>query len=211
MIKNKKDSNKGTWLQYAIFAAVAIALYATGMHTEVIGFAQRGLLETGLMNPDVTEKRGMTPVEKSEPESFKEVNRDPEASFDLQLRDSEGNIVPLSQFKGKVIFMNFWATWCPPCIAEIHGINKLHDEMGDDVVFVMLSMDQDFEKALTYVERKGYDLPVYNLAGRLPAMYRSSALPTTFVIDGDGHLALTHKGMADYNTDEFKEFLRGLK
>ena len=208
---NKKVSNKRTWLQYAIFAAVAIILYATGMHTEVIGFAQRGLLETGLMNPDVTEKREMAQVEKSEPESFKEVNRDPEASFDLQLRDSEGNIVPLSQFKGKVIFMNFWATWCPPCIAEMPAINKLHDEMGDEVVFVMLSMDQDFEKAVSFKQRKEYNLPIYELAGPLPAMYRSSALPTTFVIDGDGHLALTHKGMADYNTDEFKEFLRSLK
>lgn len=208
---NKKKSNNKTWLQYAIFAAVAIVLYATGLHTEVIGFAQRGLLETGLMNPDVTETREVAQVEKSEPESLKEVNKNPEASFDLQLRDPEGNIVPLSQFKGKVIFMNFWATWCPPCVAEMPAINKLHEEMGDEVAFVMLSMDQNFDKAVSFKERKDYGLPVYELAGQLPAMYRSSALPTTYVIDADGKLALTHKGMADYNTDEFKNFLNSLK
>ena len=208
---NKKKSNNKTWLQYAIFAAVAIVLYATGLHTEVIGFAQRGLLETGLMNPDVTETREVAQVEKSEPESLKEVNKNPEASFDLQLRDPEGNIVPLSQFKGKVIFMNFWATWCPPCVAEMPAIDKLHEEMGDEVAFVMLSMDQDFAKAVSFKERKDYGLPVYELAGQLPAMYRSSALPTTYVIDADGKLALTHKGMADYNTDEFKNFLNSLK
>ena len=208
---NKKKSNNKTWLQYAIFAAIAIVLYATGLHTEVIGFAQRGLLETGLMNPDVTETREVAQVQKSEPESLKTENRNPEASFNLQLRDPDGNIVPLSQFKGKVIFMNFWATWCPPCVAEMPAINKLHKEMGDEVAFVMLSMDQNFDKAVSFKERKDYGLPIYELAGQLPAMYRSSALPTTYVIDADGKLALTHKGMADYNTDEFKNFLNSLK
>lgn len=83
--------------------------------------------------------------------------------------------------------------------------------MGDEVAFVMLSMDQDFKKAVAYKDRKGYELPIYEQASQLPAMYRSSALPTTFVIDAEGNLALTHKGMADYNTDDFRNFLNSLK
>jgi hypothetical protein len=83
--------------------------------------------------------------------------------------------------------------------------------MDDDVVFVMLSLDQDFEKAKAFDKRKGYNLPIYTLAGKLPKMYESSAIPTTYVIDANGNLALTHKGMADYSSSEFKEFLYNLK
>ncbi|MCG9972165.1 TlpA family protein disulfide reductase [Christiangramia crocea] len=210
-MNNKKKNMKQTWIQYSIFGAIALVLYATGLHTEVIGFAQRGLLETGLMNPDVEEKTAIAHVNNAEPESLKGINSNPEASFDLQLRDEEGNIVALTDFKGKVIFMNFWATWCPPCVAEMPAIDRLHQEMGDEVAFVMLSMDQNFEKAVSFKERKDYGLPIYELASQLPAMYRSTALPTTYVIDADGKLALTHKGMADYDTDEFKKFLKSLK
>lgn len=203
--KNKKK----TWLQYGIFAVVAITLYATGMHTEVIGFAQRGLLATGLMNPDVEE---ITQVRDSESKNEYTAMADlTKADFNLKLLDADGNTKSLEELKGKVIFMNMWATWCPPCIAEMPSIDKLHEEMGDEVAFVMLSLDQDFEKAKAFDKRKGYDLPIYALASNLPAMYQSSSIPTTFIIDAKGSLVLTHKGMADYSDPKFKKFLNGLK
>lgn len=207
----KNNNFKKTWIQYAVFAAIAIVLYATGLHTEVIGFAQRGLLETGLMNPDVKEKKVIAQADQSESVSVDDIRKNPKANFNLKLRDPEGNIIPLSDLKGKVIFMNFWATWCPPCVAEMPSIDDLHEEMGDEVAFVMLSLDKDFGKAISFNKKKEYDLPIYELAGQLPEMYRSSAIPTTFVIDADGNLALTHKGMADYDTDDFKSFLNSLK
>ena len=91
------------------------------------------------------------------------------------------------------------------------SIDQLHEEMGDDVAFVLLSFDDDFEKAKAFDKRKGYDLPIYAPASNLPAMFQSSSLPTTYVIDANGNLALTHKGMADYSDAEFKEFLNSLK
>lgn len=196
-------------MQYGIFAVIAITLYATGRHTEVIGFAQRGLLATGLMNPDVKE---ITQNRNEENDGGKATAPKPDpANFDLRLLDADGNVTTLEEFKGKVIFLNMWATWCPPCIAEMPSIDKLHEEMGDEVAFVMLSLDEDFEKAKAFDERKGYDLPIYELASNLPAMYRSSSIPTTFVIDAEGNLAMTHKGMADYSDPEFKKFLNSLK
>lgn len=207
-MENKKT--KKTWIQYGVLAVVAITLYATGLHAEVIGFAQRGLLATGLMNPDM---EGITQERNSEVE-----NRDEgamlgltQADFNFNLIDKEGKTISLNKFKGKVIFMNLWATWCAPCIAEMPSINQLHDEMGNEVVFVMLSLDQNFEKAKAFDKRKGYDLPIYAPADNLPAMYESSAIPTTYVIDAAGNLALTHKGMADYSDPEFKKFLNSLK
>jgi thiol-disulfide isomerase/thioredoxin len=208
MDKNKKNKDtKKTWIQYGVFAAVAVVLYATGLHTEVIGFAQRGLLATGLMNPDVKE---ITEVRHNESTSA-DLPASTKADFNLKLIDKDGNISSLEALKGKVIFMNFWATWCPPCIAEMPSIDKLHEEMGDEVAFVMLSLDQDFELAKAFDKRKGYNLPIYAPASNLPSMYQSSAIPTTYIIDADGNLALTHKGMADYSDEEFKKFLKSLK
>jgi thiol-disulfide isomerase/thioredoxin len=208
MDKNKKSKDtKKTWIQYGVFAAVAVVLYATGLHTEVIGFAQRGLLATGLMNPDVKE---ITEVRQNESMSA-DLPASTKADFNLKLIDRDGKVTSLEALKGKVIFMNFWATWCPPCIAEMPSIDKLHEEMGDEVAFVMLSLDQDFELAKAFDKRKGYNLPIYAPASNLPSMYQSSAIPTTYVIDAAGNLALTHKGMADYSNSEFKTFLRSLK
>ena len=206
--KKENKNNKKTWIQYGIFAIVAITLYATGLHTEVICFAQRGLLATGLMNPDVEEIAQVRNNENNgDMASMANLTK---ADLDLKLIDAEGKTRSLEEFKGKVIFLNFWATWCPPCIAEMPSIDKLHEEMGDEVAFVLLSFDDDFEKAKAFNKRKGYDLPIYAPASNLPAMLQSSALPTTYVIDADGNLALTHKGMADYSDPEFKEFLNSL-
>ncbi|MBC8769559.1 TlpA family protein disulfide reductase [Arenibacter sp. BSSL-BM3] len=208
-IKNKNI--KRTWIQYGVIAVVAITLYATGLHTDVIGFAQRGLLATGLMNPDVEEIAELRQEEKENEGEMAKVSDFPKADFNLQLIDKDGNSKSLAELKGKVIFLNFWATWCPPCIAEMPSIDKLHEEMGDEVEFVMLSLDQDFEKAKAFDKRKGYDLPIYAPASNLPPMFQSSAIPTTFIIDTDGNLVLTHEGMADYSDPEFKKFLHSLK
>lgn len=207
--KKKNKNTKKTWIQYGIFAVVAITLYATGLHAEVIGFAQRELLATGLMNPDVAEIAQVRNNENNE-DTASNPNL-PKADLNLKLIDTEGKTRSLEDFKGKVIFLNFWATWCPPCIAEMPSIDKLHEEMGDEVAFVLLSFDDDFEKAKAFDKRKGYDLPIYAPASNLPAMFQSSALPTTYVIDAAGNLAMTHKGMADYSDPEFKEFLNSLK
>lgn len=203
----KKTSAKRIWIEYAIFAVITLTLYLTGYHTEVIGFAQRGILATGFMNPDV--EKVMEQREDSQA-AHHEQNIIP-ASFNLTLEDTTGKKVTLSSMKGKVIFINLWATWCPPCIAEIHSIADLHKEMGDDIAFVMISRDDNFKTVIDFIKRKGYDLPIYTAIQGLPAMYQSTALPTTYVIDAAGNLVLTHKGMASYDTQEFKDFLESLK
>lgn len=157
--KKKNKSTKRTWIQYGIFALVAITLYATGMHTEVIGFAQRGLLATGLMNPDVAE---IAQVRNNANENMDEMAIMPKltkADFNFKLIDRNGKTISLEELKGKVIFMNFWATWRPPCIAEMPSIDKLEEEMRDEVAFVMLSLDRNFETAKAFDKRKGYNLP----------------------------------------------------
>ena len=194
-------------IQYGLIAVVAITLYATGLHTEVIGFVQRGLLSTGILNPNVEK---ITEARTKETESGV-LSNFTKADLKFRIIDKNGNITSLEEMQGKVIFINLWATWCAPCIAEMPSINKLHEEMGDEVAFVILSLDDDFEKAKAFDKRKGYNLPIFSLASNMPTMYDSSTIPTTYIIDAKGNLVLTHSGMADYNSDKFKKFLRSLK
>lgn len=192
---------KKNLIEYGVVATVLVALFLTGLHKEVFGFLQRGVLETGIMNPDVKEKA----VSENK-------GANPKADFSLMLVNSKGEQVSMEEFRGKVIFMNIWATWCPPCIAEMPGINNLFNDVNDDdVVFLMLSVDRDFEKAKRFKEKKGFDFEIYKVEGGLPEMYYTQSIPTTFVINANGELALTHTGMADYHTAEFKKFLQGLK
>src|SRR5699024_7381275 len=159
-----------------------------GLHTEVFGFIQRGILATGLMTPDIE-----THAQK----------KAPKANLDVPLFNSKGERVNMQMFEGKVIFMNIWATWCAPCIAEMPGINALYQKVkNEDIVFVMLSIDDRFEKAVAFKEQKGFDFEVYRLDGKLPQMYATQSIPTTYVIDSEGNLVLDHKGMANYNSDE---------
>lgn len=188
-------------LEYGVIGALLLTLFLTGLHTEVFGFIQRSMLETGIMNPDLEEKAGSEGA-----------TMNPKADFSLRLVNSKGEKVSLEQFRGKVIFINLWATWCPPCLAEMPGINKLYNDIKEEgVVFLMLSVDENFEKAKRFKEKKGFDFDVYKIDGGIPQMYYSQSIPTTFIIDAKGELALTQTGMADYNTPEFKEFLQKLK
>ena len=207
-----KKNTKKSLITNGIFAVAILLLFVTGAHTEVFGFMQRGFLQTGIMDPDL--KTAAEVAEISEAESAVATEKLPlkKADYNLLMRDINGERVSLEQFKGKVIFLNIWATWCPPCIAEMPGINELYKDVKDDkVAFVMLSMDQDFQKAIAYRSKKDYGFDIYHPVAPLPAMYNTGAIPTTFVIDPEGNLVLTHQGMGDFDTAEFREFLRKLQ
>lgn len=196
-----KKNIKKQIIELGVIGTVVLTLFLTGLHTEMFGFIQRGFLETGLLNPDL-EQKATSSTETA----------NPKADFSMILINSKGEKVRMEEFKGKVIFMNLWATWCPPCIAEMPAINALYNEVEhEDIIFIMLSLDNDFEKAKRFKEKKGFDFEVYYPAEGIPQMYNTRSIPTTYVIDSKGGLALTQMGMADYNTDEFKQFLRKLK
>jgi len=191
--KTKKSSGKKELIEWGILLSVIAILYATGLHVPVIGNLQRVLLWTGLMSPD-------TELSQSEYRT---------ANYNLPLLSLTDESLLLEEFEDKTIFLNFWATWCPPCIAEMPNIQSLYEDVkSDSIEFVMVSLDEDHQRARDYLERKGYTFPVYFLNGRKPGTYNSTVVPTTYIISPDGEIVSERRGMANYNTSTFKDFLR---
>ncbi|WP_103664267.1 TlpA family protein disulfide reductase [Gracilimonas amylolytica] len=188
----RKSSFKKEVTQWIFIFMIGAALYASGYHTEVIGRLQSVLLYTGIMQPDTDES----------------IMHGQRAEYNMPLLTVDGDRIYLSEFEGKTIFMNLWATWCPPCIAEMPNIQRLYNDVKDneDVVFVMASLDREPQKAWDFVERKEFTFPVYSVIAK-PKVYDSSVVPTTYVISPQGDIVMEHQGMAKYDTEAFKDFL----
>jgi thiol-disulfide isomerase/thioredoxin len=180
-------------------------LYITGLHTEVIGQIQRLMLATGIKNADVPKRDTPTyPIQESPSQ--------PQAGEGFMLAGLDGKPVPFESLRGKVVFLNIWATWCPPCIAEMPNIQSLYEKVDSDKIsFVMLSVDEGSnDKVQKFIDKKGYTFPVYRPASQIPDEFQSSAIPTTFIISPRGKIMDRHEGMADYDTPEVKAFLEEL-
>lgn len=195
---------KNQFIKYGTITAFLLIIYFTGLHAQVVGWAQKNIFPAG-----ETYSAAETPGDSGmENRSANHEN----TVLDFNLVNSSGETVNLEKFRGKVIFMNLWATWCPPCVAEMPTIQKLYEDMkNENVEFIMLSLDRNFEIAKKYREEKGYDFEIYRVAAGLPAQFQTSSIPTTFVINPQGEIDMTHKGMADYSTNDFKTYLRDLK
>jgi thiol-disulfide isomerase/thioredoxin len=120
---------------------------------------------------------------------------------EAELVDCNNKPVSLSAFKGKVVFINNWASWCPPCIAEMPSIQQLKTKLkSEDIVFVMVSFDENHDKATAFMKKKGYDFDIYYPGNKYP--YATESIPATFVLDKTGKVVIEHTGMADYAKNE---------
>jgi thiol-disulfide isomerase/thioredoxin len=125
------------------------------------------------------------------------------------VQDVNGNTINLQHFKGKKLFVNLWASWCPPCRAEMPSIEKLFRSVDTSkVVFVMLSLDDHFDKAKKFIGRQRLNLPIYYPAENLPALFNVQAIPATFIFNESGDLIQRIDGSDDYNRDEYRKLLQ---
>ena len=127
------------------------------------------------------------------------------------LQDDQGNPVNMERFMGKVVFLNFWATWCPPCVAELPEIQNAYEKHGDKVSF-MLVTSQEPEVVQTFLDQRGYELPVYYQRTPAPGVFESRSIPTTFIISRDGKIVTKKSGAVNWDsraTDKiFNELIR---
>lgn len=178
----------GNW----VFIALMLLLIFS---TDAKSWLLRQLMTTGLFNAEIKKD----PVVNNNGLSFLFTGEDGQTSSTADL-------------KGKVVFVNFWATWCPPCRAEMPSLNVLYNQLKDDdrFIFLFINEDDDVNKAKVYLERSGYSLPLMKRIGQVPDEIYSGTLPTTIVLDKKGQIVLKEEGLANYNTKAFVDQLKSL-
>jgi thiol-disulfide isomerase/thioredoxin len=128
-------------------------------------------------------------------------NSEPVPSVAAHLVNASGEAVDLSKFHGKIVFINNWASWCPPCVAEMPSIQNLKNELaGEDIAFVMVSFDQKRSKALAFLEKRKFDFDVYFPAEKYP--FITESIPVTYVLNKEGKVIFEKTGMATYDSPE---------
>lgn len=118
----------------------------------------------------------------------------------------DGKKIEFKELNDKPVFVNLWATWCPPCIAELPGIIDLYENYKDDVNFVLAS-NENPQKLKEYIKKKGYPENVFFINSTLPGDFYSKSIPATFIIDNNGHVVLSKKGAARWNSGKVENIL----
>ncbi len=134
-------------------------------------------------------------------------------NYTFTIKDLKQNKLPFERFKGKVLFINLWATWCGPCRAEMPTIEALYKQVSrDDIQFVVLSVDADHDrdKVLRFIEKNNYTFPVFMPSGNLPAQLQVPSIPTTLIVDKQGRIVKKKTGMTNYNTEYYKKLMEEL-
>lgn len=127
-------------------------------------------------------------------------------ALDFALVDSAGEPFNMSELKGHTVVLNFWASWCMPCVYEMPELQQFYDAQDKNKVKVVLvALDRDFTKSQKFMERKGYTMPYYRPAGNIPAAFNVSAIPTTFIINSNGQIISTYSGMTSFMSPDFQQ------
>ena len=120
--------------------------------------------------------------------------------------DQKGEEKKLSELGDSVIFLNFWATWCPPCRAEMPAIQNLYNEFGEKIVFVLVS-NENKSVINNYLNTNNYKLPIASSLSTPAGRLSSGTIPSTFIIGKNGRLLLAKKGAAKWDGENIKNLI----
>lgn len=194
-------------------------LMFTGKMNSVTGYLSKISGTTGAASEEKKENQKEKDTEKEDTSSKESADsengaQDEEkiAAVDFTLKDQYGKEHTLSEYKGKTVFLNFWATWCPPCKAEMPDIQKIYesyDKEGEDALVVLgvaspnIGGEGSEEEVKAFLEENGYTYPVVmDTTGEIFSSYGISSYPTTFMIDRDGNVFGYVSGMLSQDVME---------
>ncbi|RAJ08313.1 thiol-disulfide isomerase/thioredoxin [Chitinophaga skermanii] len=175
-----------------LFLAAAITMVAS---PTAKAWVLQQFMKTGLFNASI-EQTTTAPT--------------PVADFDFT--DEQGNVINTASLRGKVVFINFWASWCPPCRAEFPSMLALYNQFKNEpgVYFLMFNLDNNIAAAKGFLQKEQYDLPIFRTYGAIPPNVYNGSLPTTVVLDKKGMLKFHHTGFANYDGKNFQQQLANL-
>lgn len=186
--------NLKTWLRKNGFTVIlTIVFIIILVNKDAKAWLMRQVASTGILNSSISESKEIQ-------------NNSTKVSYaGFMLKNEDGKIIDTSALQDKVVFINFWASWCPPCRAEFPSVQKLYDQYKNnpDMVFLTVNLDDNVALGKSYLKEKGFTVPFLVPAGPIPAVLYSGSLPTTIVLDKKGEIRLHHKGLADYSKNSF--------
>ncbi len=175
-------------------AALCLGLAACGGHEDVPETEKTPETEAAPeaeKEPAPEEEQEEEPEEEEEPEDDLVGQR--YSDFTGQLLG--GGEFTLSEHEGKVILLNFWASWCGPCVREMPAFPRLIEKYGDSLALVAVDLDEDAQTVADFIEENGYDFPVVlDTDGAIGQLYPTMAIPYTVIIAPDGTIAATSLG-----------------
>ena len=169
---------------------MGIALVTILVNPDAKAWVLQKLFFTGLFNAKIEQK---TTVYSSQ------------NNADFSFINENNAILNTSSLRGKVVFINFWASWCGPCRAEFPSIQKLYTQFKDNpnVYFVMINTDDAILKAKNYLEKEQFTIPLQHAYGTIPDAVYKGTLPTSVVLDKKGNIRFSHEGFANYSSEDF--------
>jgi len=131
-------------------------------------------------------------------------------AINFKLKDLSGKELTLSDLKGKKVFLNFWATWCPPCKAEMPEIEKLYQETkNSDLVIVAVEIGEPLNTVKSFIDSNKYNFKVLiDPDQTVAAQYNIVSIPTSYFIDVDGNII--SKNIGGMNIDQMKAYIKTL-
>ncbi|AOW19703.1 TlpA family protein disulfide reductase [Urechidicola croceus] len=127
-------------------------------------------------------------------------------NFDWKLKGLNTKNYDFNESKGKVVLVNFWATWCPSCRAEKPSIQKLYIDYSGKVDFIFIT-NEDSQTIKKYLDKYNYNLPIYNQMSNGPSEFNVSSIPATYLLNKKGEIIVHKVGAADWNSEKFRKLL----
>lgn len=127
--------------------------------------------------------------------------------FSLQ---GDDEVINLSSFKGKVIYLDFWASWCVPCRQSFPFMNTMHEKYSeDDLKVIAINLDTERDKAKRFLKIIPADFTIaYDPAGKVPELYKLSVVPSFYLINGDGEIVYKHVGFRNSQSEKLESKIR---
>jgi thiol-disulfide isomerase/thioredoxin len=196
-----------------IWPLITVLIFGTSIYT-VANYNKNKPKNLGIITKETPKENTTTPnvipgTEKDAPTKII-TNADKTVALNFKLKDLNGKEVSLSDFKGKKVLLNFWASWCGPCISEMPDIQKLYNETKDsDLVILAVNLGEDKDTVKSFIDINKYNFTVLlDLDQNTSRQYNITAIPTSFFIDKEGNIVSTVKGAMTF--EQMKNYINKL-